>query len=180
MRVCETGCDFPHEGKPLAGGAVMQEAFDFAPARRQRNSLPPNGARVKRKGSGYERTVAAILRAIWPEAHRGDQRSSYFRVPDIDGSPIWWECKAGKRVNLHGAWRQAVEDWRTRGTAFRFPVVIARNDRQPDLVLLRLEDFLPMLAAWWAQEGRLPSDAPTARPGDERGFPGRLQGDPRP
>ena len=135
-----------------------QLPLDFADAPKPRRRGPAancsttGGRRPKRKGSANERRVATIFRSIWADAHRGDQRSPYFRCPDVDGTPLWIEAKAGKRVNLHGAWKQAAEDHAKRGGSYLFPLVIAKNDCETDLALLRLEDLLPLLALW-AEKG---------------------------
>ena len=68
------------------------------------------GKRSRTKGSNWERTLANILKAIWPEAKRGIGQSRWGgEVPDVDGTPYWVEAKVGVQPNMRGAMRQAEE-----------------------------------------------------------------------
>lgn len=68
------------------------------------------GKRSRGKGANWERALANILKAIWPEAKRGIGQSRWGgEVPDVDGSPYWIEAKVGIQPNMRGAMRQAEE-----------------------------------------------------------------------
>lgn len=52
------------------------------------------------------------------------------------------------RTNLRAAFRQAVETT-PKG---RWPLAVCKDDREPAVVCMQLEDFLEMTTEWW--EGR--------------------------
>lgn len=107
-----------------------------------------NGVRSREKGAAHEREVANLLKAVYPEARRGiGQARSASEVSDVDGVPWWVECKHRKRVNVRGAYRQAVA---ARAACARAattgPVlVVARDNAECDLAVLELGVFVRLL-----------------------------------
>lgn len=95
------------------------------------------GRRSRTKGRVFERAVAKLLRAIWPDAKRGFQSRSGRDAPDVDGTPFHFECKHGARVNVRAAMRQALA-----ATDGRPVVVVSREDRGDILVTMRMADWL--------------------------------------
>jgi hypothetical protein len=95
------------------------------------------GRRSRTKGRVFERLVAKMLRAVWPEAKRGFQSRSGRDAPDVDGCPLWVETKHGARVNVRAAMRQALAS-----TDGRPVVVVSREDRGEVLVTMRFEEWL--------------------------------------
>jgi len=88
------------------------------------------GTNSRRKGATFERTVAQILRQVYPDAKRGFQFRAGTDAPDVISCGGWWvECKHGARTNAVAAHAQAVaaSDGRT-------PLVITRDNRGPILV----------------------------------------------
>ena len=68
------------------------------------------GKRSRTKGAAWERALANILKAIWPDAKRGIGQSRWGgEVPDVDGTVFWIEAKVGQQPNMRGAMRQAEE-----------------------------------------------------------------------
>lgn len=105
------------------------------------------GRRSRSKGAAGERELAAKLRELLGEnIRRGWQARDGTDQADLEGLPIWPECKRQKRPNIMAALRQACED-----TDGRVPVAMVRADRGGWVAALRLEDWAPMLKAWLAQ-----------------------------
>lgn len=106
------------------------------------------GSRVKkpggggRKGKGYERTVAAYLRPIYPEAGRGIQtRGGGKEAPDVEGTPLYVECKRHRTVSgILGLWYRAIEE-----SDGRPAVVVAKEDGKPEVAVVPLELLLGLL-----------------------------------
>lgn len=101
-----------------------------------------SGLRSRRKGASFERKIANTLKALWGNARRlGHAQSGNGRVeegcPDVEGTPFFVECKHGKKPNIPGAYKQAVE-----ATDGRPPLVITRRDGEDILVTMKLEDWL--------------------------------------
>lgn len=132
------------------------------------------GRRSKRKGKTYERFVAESFRPLYPKAIRGiGQARAAGEVPDVKGTPFWIECKHRQKLNVVEALEQAIvglADYLQRGGSpqdYAFPVVVARLDRglpgaaRQDLVVLRLADFLSLLAG---SSGGAPPALPALSP----------------
>ncbi len=99
------------------------------------------GRRSRVKGKVFERAVAKLLRGVFGDGvKRGWQSRSGTEQCDVEGTPFHVECKHGKQVNLRAALRQAIAD-----TDGRPPVVIARDDRQEPVVVMRLADWLDVM-----------------------------------
>lgn len=102
-------------------------------------------ARSRRKGAGWERELAELLREVWPEAKRGIGQSRHGgECCDVEGTPYWIEAKVGQQTNPRAAVRQA--EAATDGR----PVVAVCKDNappggKPDVwVVMRLETAMAM------------------------------------
>lgn len=119
------------------------------------------GARSRRKGAAYERTIANRLSEVYPDAVRGAQQSrAGDAMADVEGTPWWVECKVGQRIDIVGAFRQAEEA--THGRPVLCAVkrnAIAGKGGPEEFVCMRWDDFLALARA---------SRAPTLSPADEQ------------
>lgn len=99
------------------------------------------------KGAAWEREVVSKLRYCMPDADikRGLQYRTGEEAPDVDMPVFWPECKHHKRVNVRAALKQAVET----APKGRIPVAVCKDDRQPPIALLLLDDFLDLVREWW-------------------------------
>ena len=97
------------------------------------------GSSQRNKGKRGEREVATIFRLKGYTTHRGWQTRSGQTECDVEGTPWWIEVKRGKKVNIRAAMRQAKDD-----TDGRPPIVVWRDDREPWMVSLTLEQFLAL------------------------------------
>ncbi len=92
------------------------------------------GKMSRNKGASFEREIAKVMRAVWPDARRGggDQAGPMGR-PDVDGTPYWIECKRYANVTraiVKGAHQQA-QDAAIRARDSRPVLVVTRSDRRP-------------------------------------------------
>jgi hypothetical protein len=103
------------------------------------------GAAPRKKGHDFERWVANQLRRVFPDAKRGlGQTRDGSDVPDVQGTPYWWEAKVGQRPNIQKAVQQAL-DASLAGGDGRPVVVVSKKDRCAPLVTLHFEDFVKLL-----------------------------------
>jgi Holliday junction resolvase len=98
------------------------------------------GKAQRTKGATFERDVVNALKAAGIDAARNlDQTRD--GGGDIDVGAYMIECK--RRASI------AVYDWLDQCTRAarpgQIPVVVARGDRREAVVILRLDDFIPML-----------------------------------
>ena len=105
-----------------------------------------SGARSRRKGARFERELVHLFRAAMPDAevrrglqYRGEE------VADVDCPIFWVEAKRGKKPNIRGALRQAIE----AAPKGRIPIAVIRDDRAEGIVTLLLDDFLDLVSEWW-------------------------------
>lgn len=110
------------------------------------------GASQRRKGQAGEREAADVLSELTGRMWRRSLVQSRIggkEAPDIhcDDLPgLHCEVKRGKRISLYAALRQAIDD-----SGARTPFVLARQDREEWVVLVRLDDLLSLaraLAPW--------------------------------
>lgn len=103
-----------------------------------------NGRRSRAKGAEWEREVARLLVDIYPNVERNiaQARTARREGCDVEGTRWWIECKVGARPNLLAALRQARSD---AGTDGRPPVVVAKPDRCPPVVVLDLETWCDLV-----------------------------------
>ena len=110
------------------------------------------GALSRRKGAAWERELVHRFREAMDGAdvRRGLQCRGGEEVPDVDCPVFWPEAKRGKRPNVRAALRQAM-DAAPKG---RIPLAVVRDDRAEAFVALSLDDFLELVAEWWAGRQR--------------------------
>ncbi|MCA9548195.1 MAG: hypothetical protein KC613_27515 [Myxococcales bacterium] len=109
------------------------------------------GLRSRRKGQVFERSVAAMLRAVGFEAQRGFQSRGGGREEAdvvVQGVPVHIECKTGARPNVWAAWEQANAD----ADEGAVPVVVMHRDQAApgegatELMVVGLDAGVAMLA----------------------------------
>jgi hypothetical protein len=83
------------------------------------------------------------------EVRRGLQ-SRGEEVADVDCPIFWVEAKRGKKPNIRGALRQAME----AAPKGRIPIAVIRDDRAKEIVTLLLDDFLDLVSQWWVERNR--------------------------
>ncbi len=102
------------------------------------------GRRSRRKGHTWERTVAAWMRNVWPDAARNLTGASQ---SDVSGTAYSVECKDQQRWSVLDWWRQAEEQ---AAADRRPPVLIIHRPghASPDdaLVVMRGADWLALHA----------------------------------
>lgn len=110
-----------------------------------------SGARSRRKGIRFERELVHRFRETMPgaEIRRGLQFRDGAEVADVDCPVFFPEAKRGKKPNVRGALRQALD----KAPKGRIPVAVIRDDRAEPFVALLLEDFLELVSEWW--QGRM-------------------------
>ena len=101
----------------------------------------------RRKGHDWERLVARECRLEWPEARRGMQGDGA-RVPDVDGTPFWIECKCGSAAyvrDLGRFARQAAKD------------ALAADDPRPIRIMVKTtpRGGTMVLSVGYLRDGRL-------------------------
>lgn len=104
-----------------------------------------NGRGRRRKGHDFERKIAAQLRGIGIEAHRGQQGDGAHDPDVVIDHPwlgkFWLELKNEIQPSVWKAMEQAEEDC---GEG-RIPVVVAHRKNGHTLVCLRAGDVLRLL-----------------------------------
>ena len=73
--------------------------------------------------------------------------------PDVIApSPFWIEAKRGRRTSHRAALKQATQ----AAPEGYWPTAICRDDRSPGIVSMQLDDWLELVAQWWAlNQGRV-------------------------
>jgi len=99
------------------------------------------GASQRTKGAAYEREIVHALReALGIKAER-----NLVQTRDGGGDILLagylFECKRRAKISVYEWLDQATK----AATAGQKPVVIARGDRRESIVIMRLEDLLPLL-----------------------------------
>ena len=115
------------------------------------------GAGSRRKGAAFERWLVRRFRVVFPTADikRGLQSRGGAEVPDVD-VPGWHvEAKHHRRVDLRAALAQAIAD----AAPGRVPVAVCKDNRGEPVALLRLDDFLGLVAARIATTATISSEA---------------------
>ena len=110
-----------------------------------------SGALSRRKGARFERELVHRFRATMPGAdvRRGIQCRGE-EVADVDCPVFWVEAKRGKKPNIRGALRQAIE----AAPEGRIPIAVVRDDHAEEIVTLLLDDFLDLVGEWWEARQR--------------------------
>ncbi len=103
--------------------------------------MKPGGGR--RKGHDWERAVAKMLRAVFPNARRtGDGLRG---TNDLAGIPFAVECKAGGPAKRpYAALDQAIEN----SDGGLYPVAICKRDRRPPVAMMLLVDWFELVREW--------------------------------
>ena len=109
------------------------------------------GRAARRKGHDWERQLARLFKEVMPDAQvrRGLQYRSGEEAPDVELPCFFIEAKRHKRTNIKAALKQAADN----APGGRWPLAVCKDDRQPALVAMLLEDFLELVEQWW--QGRM-------------------------
>lgn len=101
------------------------------------------GGKSRTKGHSFERLVARLFRAIYPDARRGLQYRDGDECPDVIAGPFYIECKrkAGP-ISAIAALEQVSKASGAKGYNL---VAVTKRDRQPALATMYLDDYLEML-----------------------------------
>ena len=118
------------------------------------------GRRSKRKGRAFEQKIARLLRPIFgEEVYRGHQDrrggSAAGEGADIEGTPLYAECRHEKTYNWRRHFRETVAKRTERGDP-RPIVLIAKDDTKPPgwqvgqpttppIAIMQLDEFLELL-----------------------------------
>ena len=95
------------------------------------------GKSQRRKGQRGECEAAAVWQSLYPDAHRGLQAQGGHRAADVEGTPLWIECKTLARIAVLKHLDQAESN-----TDGRPCVVRLRRNRDTRAVVLLREEFL--------------------------------------
>jgi len=105
------------------------------------------GARLK--GANFERELAKIFNAKFTDINAkrglGQTRGGGEEIADVEMDHVHIEAKRHKRCNIKAAMRQATEDCKTKN---KLPVAITKDDREPILVTMHLEDWLTIFESY--------------------------------
>jgi len=119
------------------------------------------GKLSRTKGCAFERHIANRLKLIYPHARRGiGQARAGGEVPDVDGTPMWIECKHERRPNPFAALKQArlaLTDTREPTKYAGGVVVIARKQGGEDIAVLPLDDYLTLMTELEILRARVPA-----------------------
>lgn len=105
------------------------------------------GKAEREKGKRGERELASVLRdAGYSESKRSVQYCGMGgESADVLGLPgVHIECKRTERLELWKSIDQAISDCKQGN----IPVVMHRPSRRPWIVIIRLDDFIPMYREW--------------------------------
>ena len=107
-----------------------------------------SGRRSRNKGRVWERALVKRFREAMPDAEikRGMQYRSGEEAPDVEMPCFWVEAKHHNRTNIKAALRQAIE----AALKGRWPIAVCKDDHQPPVVAMLLDDFLDLVSEWWA------------------------------
>ena len=106
------------------------------------------GKGARAKGANFERWLANYLSEETPlEARRGlaQTRGGGAEVSDVEIDYIHIEAKRHKRCNIKAALEQAINDCTANG---KIPVAITKNDREPVMCTMLLEDWIEFFKAY--------------------------------
>lgn len=107
--------------------------------------MASRGKGARTKGANFERELAKIFRdALDLEAKRGlgQTRGGGEEIADVEMEFLHIEAKRHKRCNIKSALKQAIEDSKTKE---KLPVAITKDDREPILVTMLLDDWMKLL-----------------------------------
>ena len=106
------------------------------------------GASCRRKGHDYERSLAQRFAEVFgaENSRRGIQYRSGGEVPDVEIPAFWVEAKRGRRTNIRAALQQA----REACDVPKWLLAICKDDGQPAIASMFLDDFMDLITEWWA------------------------------
>lgn len=114
--------------------------------------MASRGRGARNKGAQFEREIAKRLTDLTEGNYEfkrglGQTRSAATEGADVQCDKlkdiIHIECKRHKRSPIKPALEQAINDC---GDAI--PIVITKDDREPELVTMRMQEWEPMFLAW--------------------------------
>ena len=110
------------------------------------------GRHSRNKGANFERELVHMFRDVMPEAEikRGFQYRGGQEACDVDAPKFWIEAKRHNRTNIKAALRQAMETC----PEGRWSLAICKDDRQPAMATMYLDDFLKLVEQWWIGQNR--------------------------
>lgn len=105
------------------------------------------------KGKRGELQTTAILRVLWPHAHRSaSQGAGGANAPDVESTPFWVESKCGARPNIYVAMEQALRDSQRGLAVMRPPLVVAHRTVGPldvrTIISFRADDLVDVARAF--------------------------------
>ena len=104
------------------------------------------GKMSRNKGARFERFLTTAFKAVFPDAHRGQQAHNP-RHADVEGTPFRIEAKAYAKPTyktMLDALNQAEENGK-RFEDDRIPIAITKQDRRFPMVHLTLRGFLQLV-----------------------------------
>ena len=115
---------------------------------RTRRRTASAGARAFRNRATWELTLARRFREAMPgaEAPRGLRSPPAVECGDVVAPDFRVNATVDRRTRVRAALRQAIAD----APAGEWPVAICKDDRRAPFVAMRLDDFMDLLAEWWA------------------------------
>ena len=114
--------------------------------------MATRGKGARAKGANFERWLANYLTEETElEARRGlaQTRGGGAEVSDVEIDYIHIEAKRHKRCNIKAALEQAINDSSVNG---KIPIAVTKNDREPVLCTMLLEDWVKFFNAYIEQE----------------------------
>jgi len=115
------------------------------------------GAKSRRKGAAGECEAIAKLNEVYGDKTFRSCRSLQAQQGHVSGDtdgPHWFvEIKRRKRVNMRQALQQAT-DKRQEADDTRVPVAFTRNDREPWVAVMWMDDWLELVEDWIARGER--------------------------
>lgn len=103
------------------------------------------------KGNSWSCKVAKDFRIWWSESKRKLQFQQGHGVPDVIAGPFGIECKAYKKplaTGLYAALEQCINDI---GDSGLMPIVVAKFDYKPPVVVIKYKDFKKMIAIMFSK-----------------------------
>lgn len=101
------------------------------------------GKKSRTKGHGYEREIANKLKPLFPDARRHleyQTGAAELGIDLINTGNLLIQCKRYKTYVPITKIKEIKE------ASGKIPVLVTKADRQPDMVVLKLDDFLSILA----------------------------------
>lgn len=132
----------PDDGCAVSGGqpSMRSRSRDSLPADRKAE-LSKRGRNNKRRGANSENELARILSDHFGRVVKRTLGQARDGGHDIETPPFRWEVKRRKKLAVYDFIEQAAEACQDGAT----PVVAMRADGKGWLVLMRLEDALPLI-----------------------------------